>query len=355
MQSFLVYLKATLKSLIKSTPINLVFFIGLPVFLTMVMGFVNDSSENPIEIEARNVIIEDNDNTQSSSDLKSFLSSTNLSSLITITDNKEEAYASIIIPEGFEKSLINNTNSNIEVVELKDKYLLVMTLEEVLKNYLNSYYSGDLTSILSTQSITTEYIEPVVAENSYAFYSSSMIGYLIAMLIMTLAGGGYNSEELGLSKRIYASPKSNLQIFLESFIVSLIQSFVLLMGYLLFFKISGISFSGSFPLLLLIAVVCCFTVTSISTVITAFCKKKYGMIIVNSLFFLHIAVGNVFIDFGDNLSKLSPLSSSQSMFHNYVYNGSLESIKSSLLITLGMGIVLFVLSLVKECRYRREI
>ena len=355
MYSFLTTIKITIKSLIKSAPINLLFFIGLPVFMTIVMGSINDGSENPIEIEAKAILITDEDNTIASKNLKTFLASDEIKKLFIITEDKSEAYLEVFIPEGFEDTLINNTPTNININELKDRYLSVLTMKEILNSYIDNYKSGNLSSTLKESSITTDYIEPIIAENSYASNSVKMFGFLISMIFMTLTASSYASEDLGLNKRIYASPKSNLILFLENFVTTLIQALILILGYVLFFRLTNISFKGNFTLLILISVAAAFTITSLTFVISAFCKKKYGTTIVNILFFAHIAIGNVFINFGDKLAMLSPFTTSQQMFHHYVYSGTFDAVKSNFLLTILLGLIFFILALVKECKYRREI
>lgn len=354
MKSFFINLKISIKSLVKTTPTNLLFFIGLPIFLTFVMGFVNDESENPIVITADPVIITDNDNSTASQDLVDFLSSEQIQKFITVTDNKEDAYIEIIIPNDYEETILNNSKTNIEIKELKDSSSLVLSTKEVLNNFIDKYKASDLASILSTPAISTEFVDPIIAENSYAANAAKMIGFLISMLVMSLTASSYVSEDLGLNKRIYASPKSNSRLYLENFVVSFSQGLFLLLGYVLFFRLLNISFTGNLGLLLIISIISAFTITSFSSIISAFCNKKYGNFIVTALFFLHIAIGDVFISFG-NLARLSPFTSIQQMYNQFVYTGEFTFIQSDLLITLAIGTILFIIALIKEAKFRREL
>ena len=108
------FLKLTAKSTIKNLPAILLSFGIFPIFLGRVIGYFQKdyftpSVENPI----LKVCIVDEDNTIQSKNMVDFLNDEEMKKIIEI--DEEDFKYELIIPKGYEESLLDKSESNIEL------------------------------------------------------------------------------------------------------------------------------------------------------------------------------------------------------------------------------------------------
>lgn len=352
MSTLFIYVKTTLKSIFSNGAIAIVYFVSLPLIIGLLMGsFLKSEFENPININKTPVAIVDEDNSNLSKNLTDMISS--LNTLLTIESSPDNADVSIIIPTGYEKSLLSNEENSIILKENKNSSILLTTLEAILNDYhkkLSIQLSSsdvDLSEIYNQSAITSSIVGKPITLNSNEYYAVSLIGFFATMMIMNLAGGTYKSEELGINKRIFSMPLTRVRLMLLDVAAGISYVFILFITYLLVYRFLGISFTGNFPLLLLISAVTAIFIVSVSNLISTFLPKKYGTIATFAIFLGQIVLGGTFMPNTGGIT-ISPTYFINKLFENYVLFNNFDSLKPFLISAIGISILLYSLALLKE-------
>ncbi len=110
------FIKLRLKSVFRELPIMIFTFAIFPIVLSSLYGYFQKDMFNPKnEIDKIAIYIEDKDNSRLSNELIKFLGSDGLEKFIDIKRSKEKVREEVIIPKGYEKSIIEDkeaTNKN---------------------------------------------------------------------------------------------------------------------------------------------------------------------------------------------------------------------------------------------------
>lgn len=352
MSTLIIYVKTTLKSIFSNGAIAIIYFVSLPIIIGLLMGsFLNFQFENPINITKTPIAIVDEDNSTMSKNLSDMISS--LDTLLTVESNESDADVTIVIPSGYEKSLLSNEENSITLKENNDSSIFLTTLETILNEYhkkLSIQLSNpnvDLSEIYNKSAVSSSVIGKPIVLNSNEYYAVSLIGFFVTMMIMNLAGGAYKSEELGINKRIYSIPLTRVRLMILDVVAGISYVFILFMIYLLVYRFLGISFTGSFPLLLLISVVTAIFIVSVSNLISTFLPKKYGTIATFAIFLVQIVLGGTFMPNTGGIN-ISPAYFINKLFENYVLFNNFDSLKPFLISSIGISILLYSLALLKE-------
>ena len=347
-----------LKLLIKQFPMTILYMIGLPLGIGLLMGniatilFANPNVIDPIKIE-----LIDEDQSKLSNQLIEFLTDESMNAYLTLTD--DSPHTSLTIPTGYENQILSGSGGfvTLEEISLNNVTISLEMVQQILNQYheqlmmnLNKEHSTILSIIYEQSSLQSTYIETPLQLNSMTFYSVGMMGFMILMLIMTFTASGYKSSEMGLKKRYYTAPLTRLRMFHYDLIVNWLYCFLLLIIYVLVYRFLGYSFSGPMWLLIPPILVTSFFIVSISAFIGNFFSVKYGNLIATILFFVQIIFGQSFIP-SDSLPNLSPAYFITQMFQHYILQGTWTSIQTPLLITLVIGLLLYVPTYLKE-KYR---
>ncbi|NMB07256.1 MAG: ABC transporter permease, partial [Tissierellia bacterium] len=116
---FKAFLKLTFISIMKNLPNMLLTFSIFPIFLGLIVGYFQKDYFTPsVETPIMSISILDEDNSNQSKNLIDFLNNEQMKQIIK-TDEEEAKYE-LIIPKGYEASLLNNGESNIEIHVKKD-------------------------------------------------------------------------------------------------------------------------------------------------------------------------------------------------------------------------------------------
>lgn len=142
------YIKSTLKAMVASGAITILYFIGFPIILASFMGFVqNTAHDSALKLKPLNIHIVDQDNTEMSKKLEDFLKSEEMKEVVNIVDSKPEA--EVIIQKGYEKNLLSLNKGEV-IINKKEEGLTYSTntLKIVLDKYHQSIYVQMTASVL---------------------------------------------------------------------------------------------------------------------------------------------------------------------------------------------------------------
>lgn len=354
----LMWLYVNLKVVFKQFPMTILYMLGLPLFIGLLMGnmmtilFANPNSMEPLPLQ-----IIDEDQSTLSNQLISFLNDESMSSYFIISN--DERASTLVIPDGYEENLLTGMGGELVLEELNtNKHMLSLT---VAKSILDQYHEGlfrslstdnpeQLSLIYDNTSLKSVYIESALALNSTTYYSVGMMSFFVFMMIMNISGASYKSAELGLNKRMYSAPLTRVRMFNYDYLANLLYCVILLSFYVLVYRVLGYSFEGPIALLLLpILATSCFMV-SVGSFIGHFFSAKYGKMLALILFFLQIFIGGTFLP-TDSVATFSPSYSITKMFQNYILYGTWESLKTPFLMTIAIALSLYLMTCLKE-KYR---
>ncbi|MGL5506660.1 MAG: ABC transporter permease, partial [Paraclostridium sp.] len=337
--------------------VNFLYFLVLPITLTMFMSSALDMKfRNPIITEVSNVYITDNDNSTLSKSLNKFLDS-DLSNLFDVISSKEDASLEIVIPKGYEDSIINNKNIVIDINPLESS-----SIDILMKNILDSYHEQlylstinsdiNLNELFAKNSLTTSFIEPIHNQSSKEYFAVSILGYLIILFIMNNVNVTYLGDTNGFNKRFHSMPIKRTTLLMYDFVILFVYSFVVLLLYIFANRLLNIAFLNHFYALIFICVVLSVFMSCACNFISVFLPKKIGLPLLYILMIIEVIFGGAFFPIENVfLQKISPLYFVTNLFNNY---NSINIDDSSLLICLSVSVLLFLASFLKEKYSWRE-
>lgn len=350
------WIYVNLKQMIKQFPITILYMIGFPLVLGILMGNIMDMLfENPNNIDPITIQVIDDDQSNLSHQLISMLSDESLEAYVLIAD--QDFSATLTIPSGYETELLNQRNSELtltEVVPTSRQEISLTVLQQLLDQYheqlmiqLSNKSSDTLNTVYSQSAIQTNYVDTPLQLNSQTYYSVSMITFFTSMMILNITTASYKSAALGLNKRFAALPLTKLTMFNYDFIGNWIYTALLILIYVLVYRLLGYSFTGSLSLLILLSLITSLFIVSIGLFISNFFTSKYGNLIAYLLLFVQIILGGTFLPM-DNLPLISPSYFISQMFENYILFGTWQSVSFPLLITLAIAAIFYLLTALKE-------
>lgn len=378
----LAYLKLSLKGLIKEFPAFLLSYAVYPIVLSLVMGYVQKDMFTPVVNDPIfSIIVVDEDNTKESQNLVSFLNSEDISKILTIKSNDSEKFDyTLRILKGYEDSLLGNSPSSIKVeaeenssttmgnvlVNIVDKYNKEISQDLIIRNNIEnnslskeekSKLVGEINAILtnaySTDSIKTNIHNVRKNLNSYEYFSISFLNYAFIVFVMAVIASDALEKENGLYNRIMSTSITKFQYFNYGVMSNYLMMVVVNLIYVGAYKISGLSFKGSLPILLLIVLVQSFMITVIGTLISTIFKKKYGLPLVQVFLIFQLILGGMIgpLDkLGSNaiftfFAKYKPDILISNTYKNYIIHNNLSSISNYLLIMVVISMVLYLINI----------
>lgn len=377
----LAYLKVSLKGLIKEFPAFLLSYAIYPIVIALVLGYVQKDMFTPaINDPIFSIIIVDEDNTKESNNLISFLNSEEVSKILTVkTNNREKFDYTLRIPKGYENSLLGKTSTSVKVeaeekssttignilVNMVDKYneevsqglVIQESIENnSLTNEAREKLMVEINTILSnayaTNSINTNIHNVRKSLNSYEYYSVTFLNFAFIIFLMAVITSDALEKEIGLYNRIMSTSMTKFQYFNYGMMSSYLMMLVANLIYVGTYRIIGLSFKGSLPILLLIVLVQSFMITVIGTLISTIFKKKYGLPLVQIFLVVQMILGgmvgplhkwniNPIFDF---YNKYKPDAVIVNTYRNYILYNNLSSISNYLLIMVGVSMVLYLVN-----------
>ncbi len=348
------FTKTTLKGMLSNVVITVIYFILFPVLLAAFMGFFQNSlNENPLKLSSIKVAITDNDKSNMSKNLISFLKSDEMKDLIE--ENSEDNDIEIVIPKGYEGSLLSLEKNHIEINKLTDELdNSINTLKTILDKYHQNIYvslaggsNEELKNISGKTIIENININASKTSNSYEILSTSMIGFVISMLIFSLIQGSYTESSINLDKRISSAPISKLQyLYYDSFAL-LIYSSIIISGYLLFFRVIGISFTGKVLPLIQLVLLSSILVVSMSKFVNVLFGANYGKIVGVLIFSIPIIGMEIFTGEGNALKVLAPTHYISKLFNIYNLEGNFNNNIKDFMFIILLSLILFGIANIK--------
>lgn len=349
------YVKTTLKGLVASGAVTLIYFILFPVILAGFLGFVQDMSANDnLKLSKVNVQIMDEDRSDRSKELKEFLASEEVSEVVTLVAEKPDV--ELIINKGYGEKVASLKQDSLTLNRKTDKLeLSTNTLKIILDNYHKGLYvslaGGDVSKLSEA---TGQYIiEDILVdkpekENNFEKMAISMFGFCVTMLLYGLLQSGYADISLNLDRRAKAAPITKIQFLLYESVGALAYSVILLSFYVLFFRITGITFKGSLIDLFLIILLASIFVVAIAKTITSVFGPKIGKVVSFIVFILPILSGEIFGIGANAIAVLTPTHYIGKVLTMYVLNGNLNGTMKWIGFILVTSIVLFAIAIINE-------
>jgi len=374
------FIKSTIKTTLKNLPSLVFTFSIFPLLLGLVVGYFNEDQFVPsVEMPVMKIMIKDEDNSVESNNLIGFLEGQEMKSLV---EKKEEDMQYVItIPKGYEESLLNNGNVPVEIevtdegsesqgnmlAEIIDKYN-----EEVHLNYMIQRSIEEETEIPEEREELAQRIYSEIAEmysrgvienniittkkslTSYEHFSITFFGYMLFLIMTSLINGEYIARENGVYSRIMATPLTDVQYLNYNLISSYLFVVLFNLLYVLTYRISGLSFKGSLPLLILIVLIQSLLGTVLATLFSLILNRKASSAILNALIIIQLIGGVTYVPLkkiGDGLlarivEKYSPDALIVSTYKDYLIYDDFNSIKIGLLLMVVVSLVLYIISLI---------
>ena len=182
----------------------------------------------------------------------------------------------------------------------------------------------------------------------YKMMSSSMIGFVVTMLIYGLIEGSYSKQSVNLSNKIRSTPTSRLGLLISDLVTNFIYCFIIMSVYVLFFRVTRVNFTGNIFSLTLILGVSSLFMSTISMMVLSLFGPKYGKIVGVIMFLIPIASMEMFSGVESILSSLSVTHLIIKVVNWFTLYGTLKGVYSSILILFGLSVIFFIVSIIKE-------
>lgn len=351
----LIYIKTTLRGMVANGVITLLYFIGFPIILAGFMGFIQGSMhDTPLKISKIEMNIIDEDKSDMSKELINFIKSEQLSEFIMVVDD-ESGKADILIPKGYEESLLSKNKNTLTITQREDGEIALSTLEIVLDKYHQGVYVGlsggsqeDFNKIQLSETIENVFIDKKASSSSYQYFASSMIAFVITMLVYGTIMGGNVDISKNLEKRTLTAPISRRTMFFYDYIAYLCYTSIIIGAYVLVFRIAGIAFGGDILSLIVLVLASATLVSSLITFVHNVFPEKLATVIGFTLFVLPIIGMEMFGTKGNVIAKFAPTHYVSKAFESYTVNGSLVGIYDYVFYILAGSLILFLITTIKE-------
>ncbi|TCK86747.1 ABC-2 type transport system permease protein [Natranaerovirga hydrolytica] len=382
------YIKLTLRDIFKNFPL-LVFTISIfPLGLVFILGFFMDNTSNILDIPSIKVMITDEDESLLSNELTQLLSNEAYNPFIQID---EEAYNyEIIIPEGYEvaitqykpldiqvklgeKSSSSKADLLISVIDVYNKEIhkgMVINnnlekrhLSQETKKQVVNTIQNQLQQINEEELFSQKIVESKKIFTSFENYSIASYSFSFLLLVMIFLVSAFTEKDLGLYKRINATPMTRTQYYNYTLMSSGIGIFIFNMIYVLVLRVLGLSFQGRLIDLLIIQIIMTLVASALVGFLWAFMNKSSSMIVLNTIMMIQMLI-NVGFRYGtytaessimNKIISFSPDTLITKTLDGYVLNGTIENVKHYLLSLLIIGLICYLMGLIKaNIRWRNE-
>ncbi|TCT12287.1 ABC-2 type transport system permease protein [Natranaerovirga pectinivora] len=382
----LAYIKLTLRDIFKNFPLLFLSLSVLPLGLAIALGFFMDSTSTMPEIPNIKVVFIDEDESILSNELIEILTNGESDTFIHIDEDRYNY--EIIIPSGYEVAMVNHKPLNIEVKlgenassnnadilmnvidiyngEIHKGIIINKRLEEQnisveTKNDKLMEIQLQLQQINEQELFTTNLVESKKIFTSFENYSIASYSFSFMFLVIIFLASNFMEKDLGLYKRINATPMTRTQYYNYSLISGAIGIFIFNMVYVLILRVLGLSFQGRFLDLLIIQVVMTLVASGLVGLLWAFMNKNSSLILLNTIILVQMLFGYFPKDLLGEGSVFSRLSSFTPdilitrTISGYILHGTIERVMHYLVILLGIALICYLIGLVKaNIRWRNE-
>lgn len=323
------YLIKDLRIVKKDILAHVLAYLIFPIAMSFFYGYFQDKIfKGTYQVEKFTIAIEDNDNSNSSRMLKTVFQDEQFRNTFSLDDKNPDI--TVIIPSGFEESLLEGSKSTIEINSLKenlavqkhfvqgvietfDKNQAMISgvvrsinsseLNQDEKNKLSREYTGKIINMVKKSSVNSEIIEANDKLDSIQYYSISVLTFVSIIMIMNFSREYVKERKDDTLRRIASISIDGKKLFIGKVLSFFIISLISIAVYVLFYRLTGKSFQGSW---LMIAVAVVFNALFISAasglIIALFKDERMITTAVTSMMILSTCIGGVFfpLDIIDN-------------------------------------------------------
>ncbi|MHC1685344.1 MAG: ABC transporter permease [Clostridiaceae bacterium] len=363
-------------------------YLIFPIAMSFFYGYFQDRTfKANYQVDKFTLAIEDNDNSNNSKMIKTIFQNEEFKNTFTIDDKTPDI--TVVIPEGFEKSILIGEPSTIEIKASKkemaiqenmvkgilDGFAKNMSMvssvsKEIYKSNLNesekvrllNEYTKKISDAMKTSSVKPEILESNGKLNSREYYSISILAFISMILIINFSQEYLKERKDGTLRRIAATSTNGGKLFLGKLISFFIIAVIDITAYVLFYRILGISFKQNIVLLMMAVIGNALFISLLSgLIISIFKDEKVMKIVINALIFLSISVGGSFfpLDIIDNkflniASNLSPSTWIVALYKKPMIENSFASMVPALELLAIVVLVCFVIGNVRMNRRWEE-
>lgn len=380
----LAYLKITLKGIYKQLPAVILSYAIMPIALALLMGYIQKDMFTPsINDPIISLYIVNEDNTPLSGELERFLKSEDLSKVLEIKDSEDDVHYKVIIPKGYENSLVSldNKSSDIKILIGENaSTTLGKVLANLIDNYNNEVSQGivignnidnmnltetekenlilkvrdKIVKAYSTNSIKNNIVTSRKSLDSFEFFSIGFLNFTFIMFIMALIVGDDIERKNCIYHRVMSTAMSKYDYFHYNLISNYFFMIILNSAYVLAFRLSRLSFQGSLPLLIVIILMQSLMIT----IIGAFLSNYFGKaasIAVNIFLIFQVFLGGIIVPldkFSNNkifefFSKYRADVLISQVYKNYILYNNFSSIGKYLGAIGILSLVIYGLSILR--------
>ena len=355
----IVYIKTTLRNIISSLPLTIGCFVLFPILLASGMYFLMNGLDNEdTKVKIVEFQIVDNDKSDYSKSLILMLKTDELKEYIKISKNSENK---IIIPKGYENTFNKNDEHNV-IIKQKDADVVSQIVKSCVDNYNNAVALLGQTDnqeivekALKTNTVENETIKNKQSKDSSQLIITSCFGFVISMLIMGFTLGNYKPESKNISLRNESLPITKMEYLLYESSSTIVYSFIMLISYVLVFRIMGKAFTGNLALISLVVLLTSILIASISSCVVTLFGEKVAKVLGMILYILPLASGEMFTGEATKLS-IATITHYINRLLIDISNNSFNLLSKDNLIILSIAFGCFILAIIKikVCEVKRK-
>lgn len=377
------FIKVMLKGLVREWKVILFTFIIFPIVTSLLYGYFQKELFTPENIMSKFYInIIDEDKSQTSTGLKELFNSGSLKDFIVVTEDREKLQVEVVIPKGYDSALIDLKEEEIIVKQLTEKgEPAIAAVSSIIDKYNKAVQEGIvINDKVIKSSLSTEGKEKLMVDigdtfknfqtvksiktniytegknlTSFQYYSISIFSFISLLVIQSLTSSYYTERENGLVKRYLAAPMSKIQFFNYTLVSNFIFAFIVNNIYVMIYKISNVSFQGSYGILILILITLSILEATLAGFLVAFFKeKRIGGVFIQAFILLSVSVGGAFFPVDKVggkiiavLSNIAPNTHIINVFKAYMLENTMSSIFNPLMIMAIIAAVSYLISIIK--------
>lgn len=377
------FIKVMLKGLVREWKVTVFTFIIFPIVTSVLYGYFTKEAFTPENIVSKYYInIIDEDKSEASKGFKELFNNEGVKDFIVLTEDREKLQVEVVIPKGYESALINLKEEEIVLKQLNEKgKSVIAAVSSLVEKYNKAVQEGILINDkIVKSSLSQEDKEKLMMDigekfksfqtekgiktnmytegknlTSFQYYSISIFSFISLLVIQSLTSSYYTARENGLVKRYLAAPMSKVQYFNYILISNFTFALIVNSIYVMVYKISNMSFQGSYGILILILIILSILEATLAGFLVAFFKdKRIGGVFIQVFILLSASVGGAFFPVDKVggkilavLSNIAPNTHIINVFKSYMLENTLSSIIEPLIIMATVAIVSYLISIIK--------
>lgn len=334
-------LKITSKAFGRALPAYILMYLLLPIGLAVFMG-VGVNIENQKSHEKIKLEIIDQDNTASSSYLINYLKEANID-IVGVQDK----VPTLTIPSGYQESLANNKGLEIDLKDNDKGKNNTNAIKKILdvyhKNiYMNNIESNNLNLLDESSIVIQKYDTDLQVENAagkdnmLGDIAVGFIGMIVGMFIIGQSQARATSITKNINIRVNSTATSKYSLYMFDLISNFLQIFIILLCYILVFRIWGVAFLGNILIILAMLVVASIFASSLAMFLNCIIPPSFGVAI--GMFLMVFSMLGSYSNIGiqNIVQKMNILSFITKTFIEYGLN------QNSIVALMSCALILFV-------------